>query len=318
MRYLEFAIDQAGLQSLIAHVQSYSWVYEWGMFMFLFAAIAEVAWIFIDSSQKRRAHKALAPRIMALIGFFLTLPPFIFRYTGNADGVTLKVRLLAEAGQPYYTGPINWNVKWLVAGYGPTLALLAMAGLIIATLALIIYASTVSRSRPSTEFIGALNNQFGQLRQEIQSVKSRPGVSTSAPTITPSYLAPSSPLVTPSRSAATVIDRPNQSSAATIIDRPGSGSLRAVSGSSINRTWQLPQSDVSIGRETSNFVSIDDGKSSREHARVRFADGIYSVVDLGSSNGTYVNDRQISGQTPLNDGDQIRIGDTTFVFSSGS
>lgn len=317
MTYLEFAIDQAKLQSLIAGVQSYAWIYEWAMFFFLFVVIAEVAWIFIDSTTKRKARKSLVPRIMTLVGFFLTLPPFIFRYTGNADGVTLKVRLLAEAGQPYYSQPITWNVKWLVGGYGPMIALLAMLGVVVSTLGVIIYASTVTRSRPATEFTSALNNQFGQLRQEIQSVKSRQAASVAAPTVVPAPVASSAPVVAPSRSAATIIDRPNVSSAATIIDRPGAGSLRGLSGSASNRTWQLPQSDVSIGRDATNFVSIDDGKSSREHAKIRFADGVYSVVDLGSSNGTYVNDRQIAGQTPLEDGDQIRIGSTTFAFSTG-
>jgi hypothetical protein len=315
MQYIEFAIDQARMQNLIAGVQSFAWIYEWGMFLFLFLVIAEVAWIFIDSTQKRKAKKSLLPRIASIVGFFLVLPAFIFRYTGNADAVNLKVKLLAEPGQPYYPQPISWNVKWLVGGYGTAIAVLAMVGIIIATLAVIIYMSTVSRSRPSTEFIGALNNQFGQLRQEIQSVKSRPGASTTAATISPTSVASSA---TPSRSAATVIDRAGPSSAATIIERPGAGTLRVVSGGPAGRSWQLPQSEASIGRDTKNLVSIDDGKSSREHARIRYADGIYSLVDLGSSNGTYVNDQRVSGQVPLSSGDQIRVGDTVFSFSVGS
>jgi hypothetical protein len=318
MQYIEFQIDQARLQSLIAGVQNFGWLYEWGMFFFLFMVIAATAWIFIDSTQKHRARKALIPRIVCLVGFFLVLPAFIFRYTGNADAVNLKVKLLGELNTPFYSQPIPWNVKWLVAGSGSMIAILAMVGMIVAMLAAIIYASTVNRSRPSTEFIGALNNQFGQLRQEIQSVKSRSSVSTSAPTVAPGSVASSAAPAAPSRSAATVIDRAGAAGAATMIDRPGAGSLRVVSGSAANRTWQLPQSDVSIGRDTTNFVAIDDAKSSREHAKIRFADGIYSLLDLGSSNGTYLNDRKVAGQTPLSNGDQIRIGDTVFAFSVGS
>ncbi len=195
-----------------------------------------------------------------------------------------------------------------------------MVGMIIATLAVIIYMSTSSRSRPSTEFIGALNNQFGQLRQDIQSVKSRPGASTSAPTISPNAVSSSAATssAAPNRSAATIIDRAGAASAATIIERPGAATLRAVSGNASGRSWQLPQSESSIGRDDKNLISIDDGKSSREHAKIRYADGIYSLVDLGSSNGTYLNDQRVSGQTPLNSGDQIRVGDTVFAFSVGS
>ncbi len=107
MQYIEFAIDQARMQSLIAGVQSFAWIFEWGMFLFLFLVIAEVAWVFIDSTQKRKAKKALLPRIASIVGFFFVMPAFIFRYTGNADAVSLKVKLLAEPGQPYYPQPIT-------------------------------------------------------------------------------------------------------------------------------------------------------------------------------------------------------------------
>jgi hypothetical protein len=318
--FMGFSIDRAGLDNLISQVLSgYGWVFEWGMFLFLFIAIAEVAWIFIDSTQKKKAHKALAPRIVSLVGLFLILPAFIFRYTGTANGVTLRVQLLGEPGQPFYPGPISWNVKWLVAGYGPKIALLAMIGMAVSTLAVILYASTVSRSRPSTEFVSALNNQFGQMHQEIQSVKSRPSVPTSAPTVMPGVA--SAPPVygqtEPRRVAATVIDR-EQPSAATVIERTDGAQLRVVAGGPLDRTWRLPQTECKIGRDTNNLVSIDDNKASREHAKIRFADGVYALVDLGSSNGTYLNDKPVSGQIPLNNGDLIRIGDTVLAFSNGS
>jgi pSer/pThr/pTyr-binding forkhead associated (FHA) protein len=38
------------------------------------------------------------------------------------------------------------------------------------------------------------------------------------------------------------------------------------------------------------------------------------VEDLGSKNGTYVNDRRVEGSTPVADGDQIRIGSLLFTF----
>jgi hypothetical protein len=314
MTFLEFAIDKAGLDILVNQVLAYGWVFEWGMFMCLLVAIGESAWIFIDSSQKRKADKALLPRIMSLVGIFFVLPAFIFRYTGTANGVTLRVRLLGEAGQPFYEAPINWNVKWLMAGYGPKIALLAMLGVGITTLAAIIYASTVSRQRPSTEFISALNNQFGELRQEIQSVKTRTPAPTSSPTMSPGGVPPT---VSPQggRSAATVIER-SGGSAATIIDRPGAAELRIVSGGPAGKSWKLPASDATIGRDATNVVPLDDTKASRQHARIRFANGAHTISDMASSNGTFVNERQISGETRLSDGDLVRIGDTVLTFKS--
>ena len=313
MRTIPYNGNMAGLDSQIQAVLNYSWLYDFGMFFFLLIAAGATAWIFIDSTQKRKADKALAPRIMGLVGVFFVLPAFIFRFTGGADGSSLAVMLNAENPPIVYPKPIMWNVNWLINDYGPKIAWLAFIGVALSVLAAIIYASTVSRSRPSTEFVSALNNQFGDLRQEIQSVKARQASPTSIPTMG-SGASAASPSATPQRSAATVIDRPSASSA-TIIDRPGGGAtLRAVSGSMSGRTWSLPTTEAKIGREAGNLVVIDDGKTSREHAKVRFADGVYTLVDMGSSNGTYVNDRQITGQVPLNDGDLIRIGDTTLAF----
>lgn len=316
MQFLEYAIDKAGLDGLVSGVAAYGWIYEWGMFLFLLATIGVGAWIFIDSTQKRKADKSLVPRIMSLVGAFFVLPAFIFKFTGNADGLTLKVRLLGEAGAPFYEGPIGWNVNWLMAGYGPKIALLALLGVAVSVLAGIIYASTVNRQRPSTEFISALNNQFGDLRQEIQSVKGRQSVPTQAPTMAPGAGAPTV-AGEGRRSAATVIERP--SSAATIIERPGGAGLaelRVVSGGEAGKVWKLPTADSKIGRDPANLVAIDDAKASREHARLRFADGVYSITDLGSSNGTYINEVRLEGQTPLTDGDLVRIGGLVLQFKS--
>ena len=313
MQFIEINIDKSYLAGLVSEVNAFGWVFEWGMFLFLLATIGIAAWVFIDSTQKRKADKSLAPRIMSLVGIFLVLPAFIFRFTGTADGVFLKIRLLGEAGQPFFESPISWNVNWLLAGYGPKIALLTLLGVGVSVLAAIIYASTVNRQRPSTEFISALNNQFGDLRQEIQSVKGRQAPATGAPTMSPG-MQNATVASDGRRSAATVIERP--SAAATIIDRPGGAmaELRAVGGAEAGKTWKLPASESKIGRDTANLVAITDSKASRDHARIRFVDGSFAVADLGSSNGTFLNDRRLDAQTPLADGDLIRIGDTVLQF----
>lgn len=65
-----------------------------------------------------------------------------------------------------------------------------------------------------------------------------------------------------------------------------------------------------IGRGQDNNIVVNDKKVSRTHLQMVQDDhGNISVVDLGSANGTYVNGVQISGETSLKTGDELRIGD---------
>ena len=68
---------------------------------------------------------------------------------------------------------------------------------------------------------------------------------------------------------------------------------------------------ITIGRSGDNAVVLDgDEFASVRHARVESArDGVW-VVDLGSTNGTYVNDERIDGRRRLREGDVVRIGET--------
>jgi hypothetical protein len=304
--YIEVNYNFAWVDQAIAKVQGYGWLFEWGMYLFLLATLAIVFWIFFDSINKKKGQNSLIPRILSMVGFFAIIPAFIFRYTGTADGVYNLVRLNAEAGAPYYPGPINWNVKWLVAGYGSTIALIALAGVVISIVSVIIYASTVQRARPSTEFVGALNNKFSELERQVNSVK-QSTTTSSRQTVGPADQGGGS-------NAATIFDRKPQ--AATIIDKPQSGSsLKAISGAEDGRVYNLPASDIKIGRDSSSFVVLSDGKASREHAKLLYNGGAWSLIDLGSANGTYLNDAPVSGQQQLNNGDVIRIGGTNLQFS---
>jgi pSer/pThr/pTyr-binding forkhead associated (FHA) protein len=71
---------------------------------------------------------------------------------------------------------------------------------------------------------------------------------------------------------------------------------------------------VSIGRDRANDLAItNDTKISRVHAQFRWRDEQWTLVDLGSSNGTTVNMHGIV-QHPLRDGDRITFGSTTVVY----
>jgi len=71
---------------------------------------------------------------------------------------------------------------------------------------------------------------------------------------------------------------------------------------------------LTIGREPGNNVFIDDDLISRFHALVRRSEGEYVILDLCSSNGTFVNDKPVSAPTPLKNGDELKLGKARLVF----
>ncbi|MFQ3549223.1 MAG: FHA domain-containing protein [Armatimonadota bacterium] len=89
-----------------------------------------------------------------------------------------------------------------------------------------------------------------------------------------------------------------------------------VSGPYINQVFEITSPDTSIGRGENNSICLSqDTKISRSHLKiVKLANG-YTIIDNNSTNGTFVNGVKIN-QAILNSGDQIRLGDTTFIFES--
>jgi hypothetical protein len=81
------------------------------------------------------------------------------------------------------------------------------------------------------------------------------------------------------------------------------------------RVVPLSADRVVLGRSRECDIQIDDGNVSRRHAELdRDGDSGWTVVDLGSTNGTEVNGRRITKRTTLDDGDRIGIGGTELVF----
>lgn len=77
---------------------------------------------------------------------------------------------------------------------------------------------------------------------------------------------------------------------------------------------EVAESPVGLGRGPQNEVRLLDTEASRTHARIQYRDGHYTLADLGSSNGTFVNGRAIRNHVLL-DGDQIQIGRSVLLFS---
>ncbi len=69
-----------------------------------------------------------------------------------------------------------------------------------------------------------------------------------------------------------------------------------------------------LGRDPGCDLVLDDPSTSHQHARIDLVAGQASVVDLGSSNGTWVNGERIGGPHPLKHGDHLQVGDTIFTF----
>lgn len=76
--------------------------------------------------------------------------------------------------------------------------------------------------------------------------------------------------------------------------------------------YPLGQAAVTIGTAADNNIILSDPNVSPHHAALSYRAGAYVLQDLGSADGTYINDYRITSPQPLYDGDVIRIGDTSF------
>ena len=70
---------------------------------------------------------------------------------------------------------------------------------------------------------------------------------------------------------------------------------------------------LAIGRDPQNDVVLDDRRVSRRHAEIRLRLGRYTLYDLQSTNGTYVNGRRVA-EMVLSDGDRLSIGGAELLF----
>jgi len=76
----------------------------------------------------------------------------------------------------------------------------------------------------------------------------------------------------------------------------------------------LEDDEILIGRDEDVTITIEDKRASRQHCKIYQKDGIYVISDLGSANGTFINNRKISTEHNLQNGDKIQIGSTIFEF----
>ena len=88
--------------------------------------------------------------------------------------------------------------------------------------------------------------------------------------------------------------------------------VASVPGLARGMTYDVAQG-ATLGRGDVE-IQLEDPFASSQHARLTRQGAILVIEDLGSTNGTYLNDELLRGPRPLHVGDSIRIGDSTFVY----
>jgi FHA domain len=95
----------------------------------------------------------------------------------------------------------------------------------------------------------------------------------------------------------------------------GTPRLRVGSGAGLRIGAAYDLSDGAVlGRGEQADIVLEDSFASSRHAQLVPHGDVIVLEDLGSTNGTYLNDEPLRGPQPLHPGDRIRIGDSAFIF----
>jgi diguanylate cyclase (GGDEF)-like protein len=112
-------------------------------------------------------------------------------------------------------------------------------------------------------------------------------------------------------------DRLGKTAIAVPSERPkglGSPCLVVIAGPGLGQQYDLGDTIVDIGRQEECVISIPSSKVSRRHASVQRVLGRYTVADLGSTNGTFLNGHRLDKAEQLTDGDKIKVGELVLKY----
>lgn len=100
----------------------------------------------------------------------------------------------------------------------------------------------------------------------------------------------------------------------------GNGSFRLIvrRGPQPNQVYELTKDVMTLGRDITNDIVINDPEVSRHHSRLTRTGTGYTLEDLGSTNGTFVNGQRLSGARPLANGDMVGMGETVTMAFEGA
>jgi pSer/pThr/pTyr-binding forkhead associated (FHA) protein len=96
----------------------------------------------------------------------------------------------------------------------------------------------------------------------------------------------------------------------------GVGMLVVTRGPNSGSRFALDEPLVTAGRHPDSIIFLDDITVSRRHAEVRKVVDGYTVTDVGSLNGTYLNRHRVE-EAELHDGDELQIGTFKLLFLAG-
>jgi pSer/pThr/pTyr-binding forkhead associated (FHA) protein len=84
-------------------------------------------------------------------------------------------------------------------------------------------------------------------------------------------------------------------------------------GPSPGKVFPIMKNEITIGRDINNDITINDSEISRRHCRLLIAGDSYVIEDLGSTNGTWINDQRLAGSHQLVSGESFRLGDNVVL-----
>lgn len=90
-----------------------------------------------------------------------------------------------------------------------------------------------------------------------------------------------------------------------------------IYGKDIGRKYPLDRVQTTIGRGPDNTIVVDMDNVSRAHCKIYSGSGGHYIEDMGSTNGTFVNDGEVAQRKKLMNGDFVKIGGTIFKFIDG-
>jgi hypothetical protein len=183
------------------------------------------------------------------------------------------------------------------------------------------------RGRPRSRGVRRASPRARDSRTDTEFVRPGPPPSYPPPPVAaPAPVAPLPPLpepVAPPRAAPPMEPKPPSDPGATRILSLASVSRGAVTavligieGKLEGEVYKVRDGENHLGRAPTAEIRLDDRDEtvSREHALIIHREGAFGIKALKSDNPTWVNGEEVEGGTSLTDGDQIRVGRSTFRF----
>jgi len=98
---------------------------------------------------------------------------------------------------------------------------------------------------------------------------------------------------------------------------PDEACLVQIYGPNLGKRFVLEREEITIGRGEGCEIVLELDNVSRRHCTVITKGGSSVLKDLGSTNGTYLNNHEVRGETPLRTGDLLKVGSSIFKFLHG-